>query len=387
MARKVYHLPPCPEYDVEKLESWLQDMAKEGLVLEPEGEAFGFFGFTPGRPQVLRYRLQPKPHGEQGDIVPAQEARELASQFGWEFVDDYRYFYIYRTTDPTAREMDTDYAVQATALKVVRKGISTNLFSQLFTLLAILYMQDNLGPIRFFVSVHPIITVSLVLFPVFLLASLLRKALYIRALERKLKAHTPLAHDTPWQPKALWHRLCRLGSVGMTVAVIVSFCTFLLSLQKQPLTQYPGDAPFVTLEDMAETYEPQELFDYYGSYEAISSPLAQVVSWREYADITLDGQAYSGAILLVNYCDTASPWLAEQLSRELVNDAKAGRYYSEMEAPDLDVDYCTAWQDIYPTILLRQGSLVIQATVNIRSEEAGDRFLDWVLQQSERMKQ
>ena len=33
-TRTVYRLPPCQSGDVERMESWLQDMAEKGLVLE-----------------------------------------------------------------------------------------------------------------------------------------------------------------------------------------------------------------------------------------------------------------------------------------------------------------------------------------------------------------
>lgn len=29
-ARRSYRLPPCPEYDIEGMESWLSDMAADG---------------------------------------------------------------------------------------------------------------------------------------------------------------------------------------------------------------------------------------------------------------------------------------------------------------------------------------------------------------------
>ena len=35
--RPVYILPPCPSYDVEGMESWLTDMAKDGLILTKDG--------------------------------------------------------------------------------------------------------------------------------------------------------------------------------------------------------------------------------------------------------------------------------------------------------------------------------------------------------------
>ena len=64
MAEKVKKrrlLEPCPAYDVERIESWLQDMAREGWVLEGQSAYWlGFFTFVKADPQEIRYRLEPK---------------------------------------------------------------------------------------------------------------------------------------------------------------------------------------------------------------------------------------------------------------------------------------------------------------------------------------
>ena len=53
--RKAYLLPPCPNYDVEALESWLTELASEGLFLRDI--KVGFFVFEKTAPQAVRYRL------------------------------------------------------------------------------------------------------------------------------------------------------------------------------------------------------------------------------------------------------------------------------------------------------------------------------------------
>ena len=388
MARKTYRLPPCPGYDVERLESWLQDMAKEGLVLEPESEAFGFFGFTRTRPQSLRYRLQPKPEGDDSGIVPDAEARDTAAEFGWEFVDSYGSFYIYRTADPLAREMDTDLEVQAIALKNVKKGFWTRIISEFFGIFCFSIILNNAGPIRFLVSLPPIYSLALVLLPVSTLISIFLRTSHVRRLQRKLRENIPLDHNISWQPgiPAQWaRRILWLTVMALAFAVVLNGCSRWVA-QNPPLSQYPGDAPFVTLSDMAEEYEPEDFLDFYNTYEAASTPLANtVVDWREYANIRVDGEDYPAAVLVVNYFDTASPWLARQLADELQRRAEKERFYSELEAPALDVDFCAAYTKVYPTILICQGSTVIEASVKIRNEEGSDLFLHWAQLQAERM--
>ena len=126
MAEKVKKrrlLEPCPAYDVERIESWLQDLAREGWVLEGQSAYWlGFFTFVKAEPQEIRYRLEPKKERHSNFTnAPDEEEEDLYKEYGWEFVTQFHYFYIYRTADPNARELNTDYAVQATALKQIKR--------------------------------------------------------------------------------------------------------------------------------------------------------------------------------------------------------------------------------------------------------------------------
>lgn len=53
--RRVCRLAPCPSYDVEGMESWLSELAQEGLLLEPDGFFAGLAFFS--RARALRSPL------------------------------------------------------------------------------------------------------------------------------------------------------------------------------------------------------------------------------------------------------------------------------------------------------------------------------------------
>ena len=55
--RRIYRPAPCPSYDVERLESWLTDMAESGWHLVRESVFLGIFTFEKGMPKNIRYRL------------------------------------------------------------------------------------------------------------------------------------------------------------------------------------------------------------------------------------------------------------------------------------------------------------------------------------------
>ena len=53
---------PCPLSDIEGLESWLGDMAAQGLVPVTIGQNFARFRYS--QPKAVRYRLNAKPAPE-----------------------------------------------------------------------------------------------------------------------------------------------------------------------------------------------------------------------------------------------------------------------------------------------------------------------------------
>ena len=61
-VKTVRRYPPCPDYDVEAMESWLSDMADQGLVLSRDGFFFGFGYFEKTEPKKMRYRLEGSKH-------------------------------------------------------------------------------------------------------------------------------------------------------------------------------------------------------------------------------------------------------------------------------------------------------------------------------------
>ena len=127
--KRRWFLVPCPDYDVEGTECWLTDLAREGLLLKKDGLFAGVAVFERAVPQRVQYRLEAaqKDTGLLGDgYEPDPEQVELCAQYGWEYVARRGEFYIYRSHDPAARELNTDPAVQALALKAVKSSSSLN---------------------------------------------------------------------------------------------------------------------------------------------------------------------------------------------------------------------------------------------------------------------
>lgn len=99
---------PCQSYDLEAMESWLEEMARCGWRLEQVG-CFGCTAaFAAAAPQMVRYRLtsamDADTFGTEAWLGPSEESRCLYAAYGWEYVAKRGPFYIYRTrTRPLGR--------------------------------------------------------------------------------------------------------------------------------------------------------------------------------------------------------------------------------------------------------------------------------------------
>ena len=62
-------------------------------------------------------------------LGPSEESRCLYAAYGWEYVAKRGPFYIYRTRDPAAREVDTDPHTQALVLRSLHRRARESLLT------------------------------------------------------------------------------------------------------------------------------------------------------------------------------------------------------------------------------------------------------------------
>ena len=113
----VREIRPANVYDVAANETWLEDQAAQGWHLTG---MTGWSGvFEKGKPKICRYRMQPVPQRKQ--VRPA-EMIELYGSLGWQYVCTLQgLFYVWRSEDPGAPELDTDPVVQGMGYRYLRR--------------------------------------------------------------------------------------------------------------------------------------------------------------------------------------------------------------------------------------------------------------------------
>ena len=387
-----HRFPPCPAYDVEGLESWLEDLAKQGLLLTKGGLFCGFLEFEKTAPRAMRYRLQPLPKPKfLEDRGPHTEAVELAEAYGWEYLCIIGDFAVYGTADPDVRELDTDPQVQAVALKQLykrkRNGILITAAWVVFALAIVVYY----GPVSFFLSrnlwYNWTSAAILALFPFVAF----RELKQLKELKQKLALGEPLARTGSWKQTRIRHWV----SAVLSIALIVTFYGSWLvndfvdweDDRWQPLAEYTGTLPFLTMEDLAGvgTFRPDSFYVKQDDHIAERSTLLakRQIILQQFGDVTDGGMVLLDGNLQVEYYELRTSWLARALYQEMLRSDAKSKYYHILDVTSLPTEQEAAYRDVFPTLLLQDGSKVLKVTFTQFDEENAMPLDQWTTAMAE----
>ena len=244
---------PFSFYDTARLEQWLEDRAREGLLfqrfLKPLWPRAKFLWGEPAPRR--RYRLCPAPDRYTGR--PPQEQLELYEASGWQYVSSLSLpifcYYIFFTDDPAAPEPFNDANSLRTAL---RYPVSSSVVTALLWV-AVLAGRGYLFSLSPHITTDPVF--PLLQFLVFLLLvfsalddlfSWAAALLYRRRLRESAGPRAAL-------PMALTRGqiVCSVaGSLFILVFLALMAAVFLLNRANVPLAQWDPDFPLVTLAQM-----------------------------------------------------------------------------------------------------------------------------------------
>ena len=383
-----HRYPPCPDYDVGCMEAWLEHMAQKGLHLDgASGFFLGLATFVEGQPAQVKYRLEavPKSRGFfEDNSAPTDEAVEMAQEMGWEYVCRLREFDIYRSEGGFSPELNTDAQLQAQSLKAVEKRMRGQVTYALFWW--ILYpLLRAFGPVYTAAHIGGLLT----LWGWGLLVGQLLVALYrvwfLARMRRGL-----LRGEAPRRPKNLrkaglgyriGHGLHVAAAVALVVIVLVRGFSGTLDYgeARQPLADFPGDAPFPTIIDLTpeEAVYAEEYFGFaddentFALWDAL--PVKRAILWEENAKLTFaDGQRFTGG-LYVEYYEAKNEWIADRLAKTLFRRDLASWNVEEIDLPELGLDYARGTDRVFNTVILRQGNKVLRGYFY----NSAVRVIDW----------
>ena len=375
-GQHVYRLPPCPAYDVAGTENWLAELAEEGLFLTEDGFFAGVAFFEYREPQKAEYRLEAAQKStsmwadDGGEPDPEQV--ELSRKYAWEYVAKRRDFYIYRSLDPSARELNTDPAVQALALNAVKKRQRSAMLTSVFFLLIYPLLLTRCCPVMAAIASGTGWTALALLLAALLIADEVRAFVHLKKLQQSLTDDGYYTAESDWRKRKIPYFA---GKVVKAVLTVVLLCAILrnwgvsiTNADKIPLRDYTGEIPFATMRDFAGDGEYTETMTGmrmgFNTLEEKADWLApRCISFNEEACIQRpDGSTLDGG-LYVNYYELRSPTLAKLLAKELYRYDKRQKGIDPLEAPALAADEVIAYRSSlhFPTVILRRGNVVVRA--------------------------
>lgn len=385
--KKAFRICPCSPYNVEAVQTWLEDLARDGLILEKDGYFAGVFTFLREQPRTMIYRLEPvqKPNASIFDENdPDIDMVESIAEMGWEYMFRYGMFHIYRTTDPHPRELHTDPAVQSMALSAVHKRLAVNIIDSLvWILLWLLTRNTPFGhPFRSAVTIGLTFVLSYSAWFFLFIFQPISGAVMLWRYRKRLKAGDALTSRKDWKrlaPASICAKLLVLLLPCLLVGNVISTLT---DATHEPLDRQT-EVPFVTIADLmpqGEYSQSSHTFGDYNLYREWSTAVSAVnIEWSEWAKVTSsDGTTYDG-ILRLDYHETSSEWLARQLAKDYYHyDRHRYNRFSEQEAPETSADSIRIYSNHVNYVLIQHDNIVIHATLTLTDQDNNSLQPLWI---------
>jgi len=397
-GKSVVRFAPCPDYDIEGTEKWLEEMAEKGLLLKKDGFTGDFVSFEANAPKHAKYRLEAAQKSTSmwadngGD--PDEEQIELSERYSWEYVSKRKDFYVYRSFDPEARELNTDPEVQAMALNAVKKRKRQNLF----TLLVMVFIYPViLTRGCLLLTVLTLKTWLALIVAVLLVWAVIDSVRGVRGLSRYQKVLRGEAEAPDKLPeknsgrKRLAARILNIALLDFFVICLIRGVGLRVSEEgREALKDYAGTLPFATVRDLggegASGYELSGV-QYVQSTNTVKEDsdwlAARIIDYNENASVTTSaGQRISGH-LYVDYYEMKCGWLAEVLAKELFRTEKRQKGYEPMDpeiANELSEEAVYSFYSVLhvPTVIIVRGNEVVKAMFFETNAEELVAVTEWV---------
>lgn len=397
-VKHVYRLCPCDRCDVEGIQSWLEDLASEGLFLAEDGVFCGVFSFERRSPRKVAYRLdvaqkrKPRFMDSGGELT--DEELDLYRSMGWEYLLRYGDFRVYRSMERDATELNTESETHAITINLLKKKHRSSFISAI--LMALFWLVCSNGFLRYGLRMAAEVGVvfTFCVYAVMLWAVIvpLVRAFRFRRYEKRLMQGDNLNRRVEWKKtapvsfgvRALPFLLCLGVAIGL-------FSALVHSTTEIPHEEYPGEPPFATVADVfpGGTIAKDNVWLDYGTYKSGETAVAKSIEWNESCDVTTaDGENYF-CILRLTYYETASDWIARGLENDCyVYDATRhrGKRFENLAAPDLGIDSVRVYNN-YGTlyVLMREENRVVHAVVTIDDDNQNQWYL-WAQAMAKKLK-
>lgn len=387
--RYAYRTCPCFAYDVEGIQTWLEDMATQGLVLEADGTFLGFFTFQKTTPRKCRYRLAPikdkKGFFSDSSDGPSEEEQEFSEKCGWEYLVRYGSFYIYRATGENVRPLHTDPTVHAMALGAIKKKQREAIFTAIsYFIIYSIASHELFNFFRAGAVIGLAFLLSLIGYGFWLVGSSIAAIVRLSRYQKRLQQGDDLEQSKNWKEKALFVRCTKLFPIVCFLVFLFGWLHSLsMAYNNIPLTEYPQDPPFAVLEDIFPEAEIDRtaIFGDYNTFIHYSTALSENYEWRQEDSVATDTGSYH-CILRIEHHETVGKLWAKGLFWDYYTHERLryrGKHYEEFDSPETEFDDVKVFSSYgILHVLVRQGNTVTHAVVSITQQGQNNQWHLWL---------
>lgn len=280
-------LIPVNPMHIPALESWLSDLAAEGLYLHSLGPYRA--KFTEGEPRKLAYRIEPIPVEDHGFYVnnirnafaPSKDGKkpltveernrrmiELYDEFGWQYVCPMnQLFCVFRAKEEDTPEIHTDPVAQSAAYARIYQRQKKAFFITLPFFLAMvlwcLYLtlwDDNL----FYTIKSGSALLPQTLLLVISMFTILQEIQSFRHIRDRLQSGIAMEHDADWRKGSFRYKAKIFAYHAFLLALLLHVYGLFGQSWRMPLEEANQPLPYVSLETI-ET-DPNFVLNEYDGY-------------------------------------------------------------------------------------------------------------------------
>lgn len=354
---------PCSLYCTAKIESWLEEMAAEGLVLY-KFSTLDYAVFIKDEPQRISYRFCLK-----GNSKDESEVNKMMHKYGWEKVCEAKNFIIFASPVPVTFESDDIYRLKELRDKAVKYRSMQNIISLVSYLMIIasyIFFKDiAVDAVNF--GIGALLTPISILF--FLIAWQTVEIIDIRTYKKHISDKNAYIRNT-----GKINLILHTAKYISIAAIFLSFIILLVSPSAKTNNDIWYDSiaenenpPFATVEDFVtgnaiKKGDPEK--DPGALYSKWSNAVSKInYHWRESSDFLHTDGTTESIQLNVDYHDTFSPLLAKWLIWDYYFKDKSIKITSDVKKiSGYNIDYGLTYNNWgYHVVIVQKDNKLIKA--------------------------
>ena len=346
MKKTIRKFRPTEYWRIGEHESWLADMATEGLHLKKIG--FVFAQFVQGEPKQMRYRI---------DVSPKDNKKQMYAESGWEYVTSYGEFNVFSSpVELNAPEFYTDPVEQSDTLKALDKRLTVNAIVVgvlVFLMIAMLFFVffDDPSPTLSLIEGRTLQQAIMVIVYLYLGYTSLQAAKSIRTLRKNLSKGKPINHHAPWKKQK--RRTYAVFMIFLVVALFATIFPFMqLTLSKtETLPETNINLPIVRLADVEQnptlvrdnssTQDNMDRLNEYNYHWSLLAPVQYQSDEQGFVpnEMWKDGSGRYSPSIHTRVYKLSLPFMKESVLSDLIKRygvAKTGGEFIKMNNPGFD---------------------------------------------------